>query len=76
MMTDSAWSSISHISIASSRKNVSPLLKGKLNNVVVRDRMLGMKMMILINPVVATEMMMMIAIHPEEGIEDTRLEIL
>jgi hypothetical protein len=61
------------------KKNVSLLLKGKLDNVLARDRTLGMKMMILLihhiiieRLLFPTSLMMeiMIAMHPEEG-EDT-----
>ena len=59
--------------------NVFPLSKGKLNNVLARDRMIGMKMMILLIHVIIIErqlsqtllmMEIMIAIRPEGG-EDT-----
>lgn len=56
-----------------------PLSKGKQNNVLARDRMSGMKMMILLIHVIIIErqlsqtllmMEIMIAIRPEGG-EDT-----
>jgi hypothetical protein len=59
--------------------NVFPLSKGKQNNVLARDRMSGMKMMILLIHVIIIErqlsqtllmMEIMIAIRPEGG-EDT-----
>ena len=55
------------------------LLKEKLNNVLARDRMRGMKMMILLIHLIVIERLLsptllmmgiMIAIDPEEG-EDT-----
>jgi hypothetical protein len=61
------------------RKNVFLLLKEKLNNVLARDRMRGMKMMILLIHLIVIERLLsptllmmgiMIAIDPEEG-EDT-----
>jgi hypothetical protein len=61
------------------RKNVFLLLKEKQNNVLARDRMRGMKMMILLIHLIVIERLLsptllmmgiMIAIDPEEG-EDT-----
>jgi len=84
MRMDSDWSNSSLISMTFKKKNVFLLLKEKLNNVLVRDRMRGMKMMILLIHLIVIERLLsptllmmgiMIAIDPEEG-EDTWLEIL
>ena len=84
MRMDSDWSNSSLISMTFKRKNVFLLLKEKLNNVLARDRMRGMKMMILLIHLIVIERLLsptllmmgiMIAIDPEEG-EDTWLEIL